>query len=508
MATRTGKTVLPHAPEWQQRRVERRRALSAELYAKLNDERKVKRQRSDQQETDDDDDGVSSAQLHLQKQPRGTRNGGCGYWYGYVAQPRDAGSDESVELLANPHFDGWDPALVREWLQLQNRERGMPEDRDALAAFVDYFAYSITAVLESASDADPSRKDELLAALPLTMGPSLRRSRLVLGAVVPGTRGAGGSVQMLPCYTRNLRPLVFLRGVLRDILGRGIVPSEQRVGLQLTRADEALWRLGVTQAMRSPCLEAFENASDPTLAAGGARLHLLREWCVLGEQLLRSQTLLTADSKAARRDPEMYKRVEWLVHVPQLFETYVKLRLRERFEQLDGVRYTVTKPRARTRLPHFPDQTMYPDILVREATGEKALRAVYDAKLYRRGYRRHIAHMHQVEAYCAGLEAAAPAPAQPGQSGAAPDRTIQHAGLIYGYWAEEPPSERERRRKHRGCYFINLRGEASAVRRRFDAVLEEIVADFQARGADEGLGYISDDDDDDDDEEEDDDGSE
>ena len=95
-----------------------------------------------------------------------------------------------------------------------------------------------------------------------------------------------------------------------------------------------------------------------------------------------------------------------------------------------------------------------------------------------------------------------------GQSGAAPDRTIQHAGLIYGYWAEEPPSERERRRKHRGCYFINLRGEASAVRRRFDAVLEEIVADFQARGADEGLGYISDDDDDDDDEEEDDDGSE
>ena len=492
-------TQVPDAEEWQRKRVEGRRALSAELYAKLGDERKAKRQRVSQPgDDDDDDDGVSAAQLHKLKQPL-KRHGGCGYWYGYVAVPRDAEPRDavprdavprdaekghSVELLANPHFDGWDPAVVRAWLRLQNQERGIPEDMDALAAFVDYFALTVTTVLESTSG-DTKRKDELLAALPLVMGPTLRRSRLVLGAIVPGTRGAGGSVQMLPCYTRNLRPLVFLRGVLRDVLSRDVVDADTRVGRQLASADEALRRLGVTQAMRSPCLEAFDSASDPTLVAGGDRLNLLREWCALGEQVVRSQTLLTSNSKVVR-EAELYKHVEWLVHLPQLFETYIKLRLRALFKSLDGVAYAVTKPRARTMLSHFPDQSMYPDILVREATGDKALRAVYDAKLYRKGYTRHIEHMHQVEAYCAGLEAEVPAR----------ERTITHAGLIYGYWAV--PEEGERR-KHRGCYFINLRGTKDEVMPRLDESLEEIKAEFLQNRARGGYGATSHDDDDDDD---------
>ena len=57
------------------------------------------------------------------------------------------------------------------------------------------------------------------------------------------------------------------------------------------------------------------------------------------------------------------------------------------------------------------------------------------------------------------------------------DCTIKHAGLIYGYWAEVPVEESQRR-KHRGCYFINLRGSESEVESRLNDVLKQIKEDF------------------------------
>ena len=71
---------------------------------------------------------------------------------------------------------------------------------------------------------------------------------------------------------------------------------------------------------------------------------------------------------------------------------------------------------------------------------------------------------------------------------------VEYEGY-YGYWAEEPESERQRR-KHQGCYFINLCGNASEVQPRIDCVLEQIVNDFRAGGGRaDGIDWISDDDD-------------
>ena len=50
---------------------------------------------------------------------------------------------------------------------------------------------------------------------------------------------------MLPRYSRNLPPLVFLRGVLRDVLARALVRPSSRVGKLLAGADEALCQIGL-----------------------------------------------------------------------------------------------------------------------------------------------------------------------------------------------------------------------------------------------------------------------
>ena len=109
--------------------------------------------------------------------------------------------------------------------------------------------------------------------------------------------------------------------------------------------------------------------------------------------MVQRRTLLTSNSKEAPL-PALYERTEWLVHMPHLFETYIKLELTKRLKPRG---YTVTKPNAKYALRHFPTQRMHPDVQVRETAGGH-VRAVYDAKLYRNGWRRTIGHMHQVEA--------------------------------------------------------------------------------------------------------------
>ena len=165
------------APAWQRARVENRRTLSEQLY---------KQRKRSPEPYEEDGDGTAIARLRHEKETckKLKRHGGCGGWYGRVAEPRDESGSSSVHRLDNPYFEDIAEGVVRSWLTLQNQERDIVDD-DALAAFVDYFASEIHVVFN-----DAKRRNAFLQSLPLVIGPSMQRSRLTLGAVIPGTRTA------------------------------------------------------------------------------------------------------------------------------------------------------------------------------------------------------------------------------------------------------------------------------------------------------------------------------
>ena len=130
-------------------------------------------------------------------------------------------------------------------------------------------------------------RKKLLKALPLITRPSLRRDRLRLGAVVPGTASRGTTLQRLPRYSWNTRPLVFLRGVLQL---RRRLPAGSEVRKKLDEADKALRRIGVVSIMSEASLRTFDSEKDRILSSKPLRTRgrslLVRDWRMDREEML------------------------------------------------------------------------------------------------------------------------------------------------------------------------------------------------------------------------------
>mmetsp|Transcript_29258 Transcript_29258/g.85796 ORF Transcript_29258/g.85796 Transcript_29258/m.85796 type:complete len:427 (+) Transcript_29258:25-1305(+) len=366
-----------------------------------------------------------------------------GRWFGQISM------GGSVQDLNNRHYSGIQKALVFQWLQLLHQSR---EDDVSLLAFAKALATAVAS--------------EPKAALPLTLSLTLRRDRLRLGPEVQGSRCGSHVLQLLPVYTRDTLPWLFLRSIVgwaRRQAWACIARPE------LEGVERLLFRLGVTRTLSEIQLTRLAKAltacvEDEMPAPFSNLSGSVRGWCQWAAYLYTSMTMLRC-SIAARAPSSMLAHVEWLVYLPGLFESVVRVQLGKKLAEHQ---LHVFKPNnAAYRLPHF-ERRAYPDIVVRDERTDKAI-AVYDVKLYRRAEARRD-HMNQVEAYCLVLGAG-----------------IVHAGLIYGFWDNleddaSAPEPQEAPADAKNCYFVRLSGECENVLRQLDEVLSQVVTNLSARG--------------------------
>ena len=106
-------------------------------------------------------------------------------WFGRVATAEGGHKRWEGNNYGQIHDD-----VVIEWIQ-QQRENY--DDDLGLSLLAQVLADEITKKLYG----DQAARKELLRTLPLTMRPALRRDRLRLGAVVPGTASRGTTLQRL-----------------------------------------------------------------------------------------------------------------------------------------------------------------------------------------------------------------------------------------------------------------------------------------------------------------------
>ena len=286
-------------------------------------------------------------------------------------------------------------------------------------------------------------------------------------------------MQLVSQRTRLCKPLVFLRGVLHLVHRRARTCAELRKkveGLDATLTS----KLGISTVPGLTAMRHYRSEKDPLLVrsrkrainADSDRLCKLREWCRLGEFIVARTTYLQRLESAESADADLLTRIEWLVPLPWVWESYVKLQLRERFEaeSIDlgaAVRIQFKVSRLKGDIPHnlFPDKMARPDIVVWAShCGEWRPIAVFDAKLYRTASHKvaHNSHLWQVIAYAAALERQH-------------TRTawwlgkVAVGGLVYGYWKEGVTG------KGTGhCYHIDLHG--AGVAQRVQTVLDGLVA--------------------------------
>ena len=276
---------------------------------------------------------------------------------------------------------------------------------------------------------DQAARKKLLKALPLITRPSLRRERLRLGAVVPGTASRGTTLQRLPRYSWNTRPLVFLRGVLQL---RRRLPAGSEVRKKLDEADKALRRIGVVSIMSEANLRTFDSEKDRMLKGSG--LEAVRSWCAIGEWIARKEIFVWNNLKELQiSGPDVLKKTEWFVFLPTLFEARVRAGLRE---MLDEERYEVKKPERRP-LKLFPEHKAAPDVVVYlKGEEDRTPIAIYECKLYKDS-KASKDNMHQVESQIAAFSS--------------PPLSPHRYGLVYGHFDGEMPDTEP------NVYHIDLR---------------------------------------------------
>ena len=390
------------------------------------------------------EDGVVPAPAQASPQPDDPEKERFKAWYGKwhaVAkyQWKDTkGSDQrwfgrvaTTERETTPWKGGYekiDEALVRDWIWQQ---RDSDDDELGFSLLAQVLADEITKKLCG----DQAERKQLLRALPLITRPSLRRDRLRLGAVVPGTASRGTTLQRLPRYSWNTRPLVFLRGVLQL---RRRLPAGSEVRKKLGKADKALRRIGVVSVMSEASLKLFDSAKDRMLKGSG--LDDVRSWCEIGEWIVKKEILLGGETNERT---DLLERVEWFVFLPSLFEA----RVRARLGALLGDQYVVKKDSKKLRF--YERHKAEPDIVVYE-DGKPI--AIYEVKLYKDSRASKI-HMHQVESQIAAFFDN--------------PQECRHFGLIYGHFDGNPPKPEP------NVYHIDLRG-GKGYAEDFDATLKEL----------------------------------
>ena len=154
--------------------------------------------------SDDDDDQASQSQFteesgESQLTEGGERKPSISRWFG-----RYLDDDGKTKPLNNPHYGEVKEETVLTWLRHCMR----PESRRDLAS-LQALASCLSTELSGALRNDAER-GKLLQALPLTLEPSMLRSRLRLGQPIPGTRQGRTTVQLLPRYCRNHPALLYL----------------------------------------------------------------------------------------------------------------------------------------------------------------------------------------------------------------------------------------------------------------------------------------------------------
>ena len=292
---------------------------------------------------------------------------------------------------------------------------------------------------------DRATRKQLQRALPLTMRSTLRRDRLLLGAVVPGTAYGGTTLQRLPSYSRSSRPLAFLRGVLQL---RKRLDGQARK--ELNDADKLLRRMGVVQIMPEARLKRFDSKKDRVLKGKRPVLDDLRKWCRIGEWIAQNMLLLGKETDSIMEHKELLKRTEWFVFMPTLFEARVRAGLREMLNRDHPNEYVVKKDYR--RMNSFPTRGASPDVVVyRKGEEDRTPIAIYDCKLYRKVQADLLHHMHQVEAQRAAF-------GNPGL-----------VGLIYGLFTDDPDLPK---RKDDNVHYIDLRGTKDEATESFDKTLE------------------------------------
>ena len=344
-------------------------------------------------------------------------------WFGRVAA-----AEGGTERWNNNNYDQIHEDVVIEWV---HQQRESDDDDLGLSLLAQVLADEITKKLYG----DQAARKELLRALPLTMRPALRRDRLRLGAVVPGTASRGTTLQRIPRYSFNTRPLVFLRGVLHM---RRRLPSGSEVRKKLEKADKALRRIGVVSVMSEASLKLFDSAKERMLKGSG--LDDVRSWCEIGEWIVKKEILLGEETNERTY---LLERVEWFVFLPSLFEA----RVRARLGALLGGQYVVKKDSKKLRL--YERHKAEPDIVVYK-NGKPI--AIYEVKLYKSS-KASINHMYQIESQIAAVFD--------------DPQNCRHYGLIYGHFEGELPKWEAH------VYHIDLRG-GKGYAEDFDATLKEL----------------------------------
>ena len=347
-------------------------------------------------------------------------------WFGRVA---------TTERETTPWKGGYekiDEALVRDWIWQQ---RDSDDDELGFSLLAQVLADEITKKLCG----DQAERKQLLRALPLITRPSLRRDRLRLGAVVPGTASRGTTLQRLPRYSWNTRPLVFLRGVLQL---RRRLPAGSEVRKKLGKADKALRRIGVVSVMSEASLKLFDSAKDRMLKGSG--LDDVRSWCEIGEWIVKKEILLGEETNERTY---LLERVEWFVFLPSLFEARVRAMLGDEL----GNMYVVKKDSRKMRF--YKGHKASPDVVVYHRGDEKGTPiAIYECKLYKNS-KASKDNMHQVESQIAAFSS--------------PPLSPHRYGLIYGHFDGNPPKPEP------NVYHIDLRG-GKGYAEDFDATLKEL----------------------------------
>ena len=409
------------------------------------------------------EDGVVPAPAQASPQPDDPEKERFKAWYGKwhaVAkyQWKDTkGSDQrwfgrvaTTERETTPWKGGYekiDEALVRDWIWQQ---RDSDDDELGFSLLAQVLADEITKKLCG----DQAERKQLLRALPLITRPSLRRDRLRLGAVVPGTASRGTTLQRLPRYSWNTRPLVFLRGVLQL---RRRLPAGSEVRKKLGKADKALRRIGVVSIMSAASLRTFDSEKDRMLKGSG--LEAVRSWCAIGEWIARKEIFVWNNLKEWQiTGPDVLEKTEWFVFLPTLFEARVRTRLRELLDRDPTNEYVVRKDDR--FMKSFPTRKASPDVVVyREGEEDGTPIAIYECKLYKKVQADLLKHMHQVEAQRAAFR-------NPGL-----------VGLIYGLFTDDPDLPKK---KDDNVHYIDLRGTEAQATESFERIIQELSGEVVA----------------------------
>ena len=369
-----------------------------------------------------------------------------GRWFGRVAKgPTPCGAtvrweDNKYGLISED--------VVIAWIEQAREDFG--RDYLGLAPLAKDLAEMITKKL---LHGDRTKRKQLLRALPLTMRSALRRDRLRLGAVVPGTAYGGTTLQRLPSYSRSSRPLAFLRGVLQL---RKRLDGQARK--EMDEADKLLRRIGVVQIMPEARLKRFDSKKDRILRGKRSGLDDLRKWCRIGEWIAQNMLLLGKETKSMEHRA-LLKRTEWFVFLPTVFEARVRAGLREMLNRDPTNEYVVKKGK-KTAMKSFPTRKASPDVVVyREGEEDGTPIAIYECKLYKKVQADLLKHMHQVEAQRAAFR-------NPGL-----------VGLIYGLFTDDPDLPKK---KDDNVHYIDLRGTEAQATESFERIIQELSGEVVA----------------------------